>query len=74
MDYCLDRIEDGEIAVMLDLSGKKTDVPLFRLKGGIHIGATYTLNENEYIYNEKQTSAHRKEGKELLNKLKQKKK
>ncbi len=72
MFYCLDRIEDGDIAVLTDENGIIINVELACISGVKCIGAYYTFENGKYIYNEKQTTDATATAQNLLSELRKK--
>ncbi|MBO5933924.1 MAG: DUF3006 domain-containing protein [Clostridia bacterium] len=69
MFYTLDRIENENVAVLIDDEGNKHDVDISILEGNTEIGSVYSFDGNHYIYNEKETASRRSSNSEKLRKL-----
>lgn len=69
MFYTLDRIEDGNTAVLIDDVGHKHDVPFAALPAHDGIGSVFTMKDEAYIFNREQTAERRKRIDEKRKKL-----
>lgn len=69
MFFTLDRIENENIAVLIDDDGKKYDVRIDLLPETKDIGSVYIFDGNTYIYNEKETLKRRNSNSDKLKKL-----
>ncbi len=69
MFFTLDRIEDGEIAVMLSDSDEKVNVPLSIVQDEAKEGYVYTFENGLYIYNEKETADRKNSNREKFSRL-----
>lgn len=74
MFYTLDRIEDENIAVLIDDDGRKHDVPCTAIPENDGIGSVFSIKDGKYIFNKAQTDERRKrineKRKKLFDKLK----
>lgn len=59
MFYTLDRIEDNNIAVMIDDDGKKYDIPLKNLPEHDGIGSVFREENGVYLFNREETDRRR---------------
>lgn len=59
MFYTLDRIEDENIAVLIDDGGKKADIPFSLLPPHSKPGDVFRSENGAYIFDEKETQERR---------------
>lgn len=68
MFFTLDRIEDGNIAVLISDDGKKTDIPANLLQN-TDIGSVFRAEDSDFIFDEEETTSRRKRISEKRNRL-----
>ncbi len=67
--YTLNRIEDRDIAVLIDDNGKKRDVPIKDLPPQRDIGCVYSICGDSIVYDETETIKRRTRIGEKKNRL-----